>query len=95
MSKLLRQPFMLSGEFVTRKPVIWAGVEFKIGDEFPWEEVGCTERRCRQLYESGHIINKPKKPKVVEVPDEDGDDSDTEDKTEAKRRRAAERKRRK
>ena len=97
MSKILRQPFIPSGEFVVRKLIIWNGTEYPVGDDFPWEEVGCTERRLRQLYDSGHLMNKPRVKKEVPVSDEDGEDSDdvnTEGKSEARKRRAAERKRR-
>lgn len=75
MSYATRPPFDPKGEFVAAKDFKFSGEAYATGDEFPWEELSCSERKLRQLYDN-KLINL-----AVEEPDdeEDLDDLDTDD----------------
>lgn len=42
----------------------FSGKDFQVGDAFPWEELGCSERRLGQLV-SGRRVGPAKEPASV------------------------------
>jgi hypothetical protein len=81
-----RQPFVFTSKFVARKSFIFDGKEYKPGDDFDPEEVGCDARKLRNMYNASLLSNKPEgeeKAKKVKAPTL-ADDEDAE--WEAKRK---------
>lgn len=51
----LRERFDPLRSYVANKPFKWGKVKFNIGDRFPTEQVTCTDRKVRQLYEARYL----------------------------------------
>ena len=50
------QPFQPDGTYVARFGFKFGGQAFRAGDVFPWREIGCNERRLRQMYDARYIV---------------------------------------
>lgn len=78
MSRLHKQPFVFTAEFVVRKSFVFNGETLESGDDFVAEDWGCDARKLRKLYEANYLMMKEQKT--------------TEDDEEEKKRKKAERK---
>lgn len=58
-----RQPILPEGDYVARKNFTFNGKEFKANDNFPYEDVGCDERKLATLFKAGYIIRPIKEEK--------------------------------
>lgn len=51
--------------YVVRKALLFNSQQYTPGDVFPWQEVGCDERRLRQLYEARYLDSSSEVERIV------------------------------
>jgi hypothetical protein len=66
MKSALREPFSSGAKCTAMKPFTFAGKRYKVGQEFHWRRLACSERKAKQLWESRLITcgeAAPERPK--------------------------------
>lgn len=68
MALFRRKDLDPSREVVIRKPFKWKGINFRVGEPFPWEDLNIPLRKLRMLHRQGLVAHPSSSdaPKVVE-----------------------------
>jgi len=77
MSRSIRQPFSVKGEYVALRDFKIHGQKISQGDVFPWNELSISTHQLKRLYDS-HLINIKSEDVVedVEVDEETVDETE-------------------